>query len=188
MKSVYPYKVTAIYCLIIAVLNIVTWTFLILSGRAEPTETEILSYIFHWFSEFMTILFLLIAGVQLLLKNANCRNLMFLSLGFLIMAIGGAFIHYLFYFEMMFFVFSSIITGITILFIIINYRSLKDFILITLGVSVYAFLNILGHAIEEVNLSLMSMSAPALLFIIILIVSLWNKDIGFKYQKRPGNG
>jgi hypothetical protein len=175
-----PLKYTGYYNLIIGLISIVSWGFLIISQNAEELSEELIKYIFHWLSELATSVLLIIAGIMLIRKSPLCINLMFLSLGFLLMAIGGAFVYYISNFELVFFIYSTLITGTTIILLILNFKSLKDFVFLTLGISIYALINILGEAIQQESVSLVSMTLPSLLFLILLTISLFNKDLVFK--------
>lgn len=175
---------TALYCIIIGALNLITWSFLILSGSVTDFGEKPIAYIFHWISEFATALLLLMAGIQYKRSKTENLNFIFVSLGMLMISIGGAFIYYLLHFEVFIFIFSTIITGTTIIFLILNYHSLKHLIFFTNGICLYALLNILGAGLQEMNISIISMSAPAFIFIFILTITLLNKDVVFRYMRR----
>lgn len=180
MKNGSLIKATAIFCILIGIVTLLTWTILFLSGDGLDLQNETTTTLFHWFSEFTTVILLIIAGYLLLKGSANCINMMFLALGFLLMATGGAFIYYLSNFEPNLFSVTSLITGSTIILLILNFKSLKDFIFVALGSSVYGLLNILGRGLQDSDISIISMSLPALVFLIILIFTLQNRAIVFK--------
>jgi hypothetical protein len=100
------------------------------------------------------------------------------------MAAGGAFIYYLSNFEAILFGVTSLITGSTIILLILNFKSLKDFIFVALGSSVYGLLNILGGGLQDSDISIISMSLPSLVFLIILIFTLQKRAIVFRTLDR----
>ncbi|MCF8227065.1 MAG: hypothetical protein K9J30_14400 [Bacteroidales bacterium] len=177
-------RIIAIYMIIIGVINIVMWSFLILSGSVADFNEKPVAYLFHWSSEFMMAVLLIIAGYKVLNNHSCMHNYTMLALGFLVISIGGAFFHYLDNFELIIFAFSSLVTCITIIAIIVTYESLKDFIYLTLGISVYALINITGELIQPLNYAMISMAGPALLFLVVLTVSVLKKDVVFKYLDR----
>lgn len=176
-------KASAYFCLLTGIFNLITWIFLISTGGVPNLDEELISYLFHWTAEFTTAVLLITSGIRILKYGESAMNLLFLSLGLLLMAIGSAFVYYLLNFEPLIFIISTIITGITIILLITHYRSTKDFIFLTLGIVIYTLLNILGNEIQEKNIAMISLALPALVFILILTISLLNKEIVFKYQK-----
>ena len=104
---------------------------------------------------------------------------MFLALGFLLMAIGGALIYYLANFELPMFIITAMITGLTIFFIFFNYTGYRDFFLIAIGTTIYGLLNILGKGIQIIDISLISMSIPAIVFLCIMMIQMVNRDLKF---------
>jgi len=185
MKAHPPLRYAAWFCITTGTLNLGMWAWLILSGSITDFQAEPVSYIFHWVSEFSTALLLILAGNLLLRKHRHATRIFFLSAGFLLMAIGGAFIYYLFDFEAAPFVLSAIITGGTIIIIILTYRGFRDFILITLGAVTYAFLNITGKAITNDDISVLSMAVPALVFTVIVALNILGKEVTF--IRNPSN-
>ncbi|MDA3821754.1 MAG: hypothetical protein PF450_03955 [Bacteroidales bacterium] len=174
---------TANYCIIVGILYVFFWSFLIISASTTDFTENPIAYIFHWISEFGTSFLLIISGLLFRRSNSQNLNFIFVSLGALMISSGNAFVYYLLHFEVLIFIFITILTGATIIFLILNYRSLKHFIFVANGISLYALLNILGEGLQEMNISLISMSAPAFIFIFILTITLLDKDVVFKYMK-----
>ncbi len=183
MKENRPIKATAWYSIAVGIMNIGTWAFLLFSGNVTEFETEPAAFGFHWLSELTTAIMLIVSGMILLKHARHAIQAMFLSLGLLVMAIMGAFIYYMLNFEVVIFAISALVTGSTIIFIILNYRSFKDFIMITQGALIYALLNITGKALQSGDLSLLSMSVPVLLFVMIIAINLIGKEIIFMRPK-----
>lgn len=177
MKYKRTIRITAYFMLITGTINLLMWTFLIASGQVEDFSSEPVAYVFHWISEFATALLLLSAGIHVLRSNTPRLNLVFLALGSLLMAIGGAFYFYITHFETALVIFTAVFTGATIFFIFISYRGFKDFIFLTAGLVLYGLINVMGQGFQEGNQTLVSMALPATLFILVLIVGLLRKEI-----------
>jgi hypothetical protein len=172
---------TAYYCIVVGLLNLIICSYLLITGSVTDFDVKPIAYIFHWISEFGLAFLLIISGIQFIRSKSQNLNFIFVSLGALMISIGGAFVYYLLHFEVLIFIFTTIITGATIIFLILNYRSLKHFIFVANGISLYALINILGEGLQDMNISLITMSAPAFIFIFILTITLLNKDVVFKY-------
>ncbi len=169
------------YCLIIGAANLIMWTILIVSGKVEAYEENIVRYSFHWLSEFSTAILLIIAGVKLR-KDKENLNLLFLSLGFLITSVGSAFIYYLGNFDVPMFIITTLISGATVIIMILIYQTLDQLLFFTNGIAIYGLLNIMGRALQEMDISLITMSVPVFLFIFIITINLLNKNVVFKYM------
>ncbi len=181
MKNRSIHKLAAFSVLIIGLLNLVIWTILIASGKITDFHETPISYIFHWISEFSTAVLLLVSGLMLIRKHPMQQNVLSLALGCLIMAIGGAFAHYLLNFEISMFIISACITGFTVILIILTYEKLQDFILMTLGLVSYSLLNLLGDAFQANDIPSMILEIPAFIFVLILIFGILGKGMTFKY-------
>lgn len=173
-------RYTAIFCLLTGMLNLIAWTLIIASGQVTDFEERTLAYIFHWISEFTTALLLLVAAVMFLRHKPCKRTLLFTALGFLLISIGGAFVFYLEEFEPAMFTMSAVITGLTIIFIILNYTKLQDLVQMTAGLGIYAMLNILGDALESGNSSVITMTVPTLLFLIVMVIAISGREMFFR--------
>ncbi len=176
---------TAYFMLTIGAINLLMWGFLIASGQVEDFKDEPIAYIFHWISEFGTALLLITAGIFIILKKAHSVSLMFLALGALLLAIAGALYYYLNHFEVAIFVITALITAATILFILINYRGTWDFIFLSAGLTMYALINIMGQGFQEADATVVSMSVPASLFMLLLISGLLRKGHKSSHRQIP---
>ncbi len=174
-------KLTAFSVLIIGLLNLVTWIILIASGKVPDFQGTPISYTLHWISEFSTALLLLLSGIYILKKHPLQQNLLYLSLGCLVMAVGSAFAYYFMNFETTLFIMTASITGLTVILIIINYQKLQDFILMTMGVAGYALLNLLGDSLQAKDISSLILEIPALLFLLILTIGILRKNMTFRH-------
>lgn len=182
---------TAYFMLITGTINLLMWIFLITTGQVEDFGTTPVAYVFHWVSEFATALLLFIAGMQIVRSRSPSLHLAFLALGALLMAIGGAFYYYISHFEPAIFIFTAVFTAGTCFFILINYRGIKDLIFISLGVTVYGLINIMGQGFQEENPTLVSMTLPATLFMLALVIFLIRKDVRITqpgHQTKVHNG
>lgn len=177
-------KLTAFSVIIIGMMNLVTWTVLIVSGQVSDFTDTPIAYIFHWVSEITTALLLLITGFYMIRKHPAQQNILSLSLGFLVMAAGGAFAHYLLNFEVSMFVIMACIFAYTVILIIINYQKLQDFILLTLGITEYSLLNLIGDAFQINDVPKLILEIPAFLFLLILIFGILNKNMVFRFLNK----
>lgn len=174
-------KMSAFVVLIVGLLNMTLWTILIASGKVSDFSETPISYIFHWISEFITALLLLLTGLYIIKQNPLHQNLLSLSLGFLVMAVGGAFAYYLMNFEIAMFTLMACIFGISVILIILNYQKLQDFILLTLGIAEYSLLNLMGEAFQTDDIPSLILEVPAFLFLFIIIIGILKKNITFRY-------
>ncbi|MFC2089517.1 hypothetical protein ACFLT1_01980 [Bacteroidota bacterium] len=180
MKNQVMLQVISYYCLIIGAANLVMWIIIILTGQVTDFQEKPIEYIFHWASEFSTAIILIIAGIKVLRDKENL-NFLFLALGFLIIAVGSAFIYYFINFDVPLFTITTLISGSTIVILILIYKNLDQLLFFTNGVALYGLMNILGYALQEMNISLISMSLPAFFFILIITINLVNKNVVFRY-------
>lgn len=187
MKYQRTIRITAYFMLITGAVNLLMWLFLIASGQVEDFNSEPIAYIFHWISEFATALLLIGAGTHVLRSSTPRPNLVFLALGSLLMAIGAAFYFYLTHFDFALFLFTALFTGATIFFILMSYRGLKDLIFLTTGVTLYGLINVMGQGFQFGNQTLVSMSVPATVFMLVLIIRLLSKEIRFNVQTTPAH-
>lgn len=189
MRSLMKYKkslrITAYFMLITGSVNLLMWLFLILSGQVDNLESQPVAFSFHWISEFATALLLIVAGIHTLKSNTAALNLVFLALGFLLMAIGGAFYFYLRAFVLPMFLFTTLLTMATIVFIIVSYRGPANFIFLSCGVTLYGLINIMGQGFQDGNHTLISMAVPATLFLLVFVAGNLGRKIRFD-QSGPG--
>ena len=171
---------TAVFCLTVGILNLAAWLLIITSGQVDDFQERVLSYLFHWISEFITAILLIYSGILFFSRTAYMRNILFIALGFLLLSIGGAFLFYLREFEPAMFVLSSVITGLTIIVIILNYKRMQDFIYLAFGSSIYALINILGDALTGHAFTSIIMSIPALLFLSLGLFLIATREITFR--------
>lgn len=184
MKNRNIHKLAAFSVLLIGILNLVTWTILITSGKVTDFSETPISYIFHWISEFSTAILLVVSGLLLIRKHPMQQNVLSLALGCLIMAIGGAFAYYLINFEAAMFIMSACITGLTIILIILTYEKLQDFILLTCGLTIYALINLMGDAFQTMDIPSMILEIPAFIFLLILTIGILRKNMTFRYLNK----
>ena len=184
MNNLTVNKLTAFSVLIVGILILLTWTILITSGKITDFNSTPISYIFHWISEFITALLLLTTGFYIIRKHPLQQNILSLSLGCLVMSIGGAFAYYLLNFEIAMFTITVCIFGLTVILIILNYQKLQDFIFLTLGITEYSLLNLMGDAFQNNDIPSLILEIPAFLFLLILIIGILRKNISFRYLNR----
>jgi len=188
MKRSKKILITGYFMLITGTINLLMWVFLIASGEVEDFSTTPVAYVFHWISEFATALLLIAAGIQIIRSTVSSLNLLFLALGALLMAIGGAFFYYISHFDPAIFIFTAVFTAGTCFFILINYSGLKDLVFISMGATVYGLINIMGQGFQSENATVVSMSVPATLFMLALAYFLTRKDVRITSPGRSGRG
>jgi len=73
-------KTTAGFSLVVGIMNLAMWTFLLVSGQVTGVEEELISFLFHWVSEFLTALLLITAGILILKDRSSSRKFLYLAL------------------------------------------------------------------------------------------------------------
>lgn len=168
-------KSTAYFCLVIGFLNLFTWTYLLVNNKVPGMDKELLAFVFHWISEFVTAILLIISGVMILRNNRMRRYMFFIALGFLLNAINGAFWYYLANFNPLLFIMMVAILIFTLLFAGINYNNWKHLLFLTLGFCIYGELNILGDALISNKDSLLAMVIPMIILTTIALIVFYMK-------------
>jgi len=138
--------ITAIYGFAIGAAMIVTWIVMLVPGGTKVG----LELGFHIAAELLTAALMIVAGILTLKKIKADRIWGFFSLGMLVPATLGAFVEYVVNLEWLISVSSAATFVITLLLVILNYEKLKDLTFLTLGIVLYACLNIGGEALESV--------------------------------------
>lgn len=170
-------KTTATYCLIVGIMNVALWIVLIISGEVPNVESEIISYVFHWISEFSMAGLNILAGIWIL-KNVKIKDkLYFFATGMLLTALIGMILYYIVYFEIVFIIMGVIFAILGIILGIKNYEKQSNFVYLVFGILIYSQLNIMGTALLLNDLSLISTNLIAMIPVIILILIGFYKDI-----------
>jgi len=164
------FKTSALFCILLGSFNLLTWVFLISTGKVNHIDEQIVSLVFHWFSEITTAILLIVAGIALIKKWKKSRQLFYLSLGFLFNAVQGAVIYYIVHFELPLLIMLSLFTVATIFYGIINFTGFYDLLFLTLGISIYGCINVLGNAFQNTDLVYIYYTIPVFLFLCILTV------------------
>ena len=184
MNNLAVEKLTAFCVLIIGFLNLALLTIMISSGKITDFNITPANSVFYWISGFITTLLLLITGLYIIRKHPMQENILSLSLGCLLMASGGAFVHYLLNFEIAMFTVTACIFGITVILTILNYKKLQDFILLTLGLTEYSLFNLMGDAFQSNDIPSLILEIPAFFFLFILIIGILKKNMTFRFLNR----
>ena len=165
-------KTTAGFSLVVGIMNLAMWTFLLVSGQVTGVEEELISFLFHWLSEFLTALLLITAGILILKDRPSSRKFLYLALGFLFNAAQGAFWYYVRNPDIILQIVMALITAATIFYAIANYALRQDLLYAALGISIYAAINITGNALQDGNMNLVVYTVPALVVLSILTILL----------------
>jgi len=160
-------KSTGIFCLSIGILNLGFWSMLIFTGNVPDIESKLLSYVFHWISEFATAILLILCGFSLLSSRLKSRKLIPVSLGMLFNASFGALGYYLVISEISMITMMAAISIITLYFIIRNVETKQSLIFLFTGFVIYSSLNLLGNELEKKNYELLFYILPG------FILSVW---------------
>jgi len=166
-------KITAGYTISVGLLNILLWIFLIISGNIPNLEEEIVSFIFHWISEFSMAGLLVLAGILLKKDYKGAYKVFFFAMGMMLIAILGALIFYIINFDFAFILMAIIISSSGLFLVAKNYEQARDFGVLTLGIIFYSQLNIIGNTlIMDINTFIYTLMAflptCALIFVIFL--------------------
>jgi hypothetical protein len=129
-------------------MNLVTWAVLIASGQVPHIQTEIISYLFHWFSEFSMATLMIVSGFLILKGRENQQRLFYLAAGMLLTAIIGMVVYYAVNFDLVFFFMGTAITVLTILFTVANYTGRRDLLFFGAGMAVYGSINVFGNVVQ----------------------------------------
>ena len=181
MSQTSTHKFSKWFLLIIGCTNILMWIILILTGQVKDFAAQPVRYIFHWISEFATAVLLITAAFCMFRRKPVSENLLFLSLGFLLIAIGGAFVYYMVNFDLPVFIMTAVISALTILVIILNYKGIKNFLYLTVGLTCYTLINVTGDYLQDQNIRMLIYVVPALFFLMILLVGIPGKEMVFRY-------
>lgn len=167
------HKITAAFCLAVGFLNIGMWTFLILTGQVIDFHNAVVSYLFHWTSEFLTAILLIISGILLLShpSHPHSRILFFVAAGFLINAINGAFWYYLINFNLPILLMSGLVLAGSIFLGVKNYDRRNDFILLAIGIILYGTINLAGYGFARGESSVLIHTLPMLIVSAGILVS-----------------
>ncbi|MCF8304527.1 MAG: hypothetical protein K9I94_14735 [Bacteroidales bacterium] len=169
-------KSTAIFSIIIGVFNIITWIMLIITGQVADIEEKLISFVFHWTSEFGMAVIMIIAGILILTRKPLHRQIYFFGSGMLLYAIGGATVFYIINFELAGVIMGSVITLLTIFFTLANGKFRNDLILFSLGLILYGSLNVMGNALVTMNTSIITYNAAIVVFALIASIAFIRKD------------
>lgn len=139
--------ITAIYGFLIGAAMVATWVMLFATGQAEKIGIH---FGLHLFSELLTATFMIAAGALILAGRKGQRWVTYFGFGLLLNATLGAFVFYIVNWSVGIFLASFASFALTVTLAAVNYEKLRDLSFLTLGVVVYACLNIFGEALESV--------------------------------------
>jgi len=151
------------------------WSFLIGTGRVTGIDEQLVSFIFHWLAEFTTALLLILSGILVYRHNPLMPPILPLSLGLLLNAVHGMFWYYTLRTEYVMAIPGAVLTGMTLIYIFLNLKSMKAWLMLLLGLIDYGGLNIFGNALNDGDLNTVIYLSPALLAAIVLTIVLAKK-------------
>jgi len=165
-------RLTAGFCLAVGILNLGMWATLLITGQVPLVHEQLISYLFHWFSEFTTAILLITAGIFLFRnpESSGAGKLYFLASGFLINAINGAAWYYLLNFSLPIFLMSCLILGFSLFLVIKNFRYREEINSLTTGIVLYGSINIIGYGFDRGDTSLLIYAFPMLLAVIMILL------------------
>jgi hypothetical protein len=172
-------KSTGIFCLSVGILNFALWTYLIISGSVPDIENQLISFIFHWVSEIIMAILLIISGISIFTHSSRKTEFLYLSLGFLFNASIGALGFYIINYDLVMVIIMTIIVMLTLFFIIVNYNRIANLIFTLTGLVIYSGLNVIGHELNKDNGELIVYVFPSVILAALLILKLFN-DAKFK--------
>ena len=140
-------KITVGYTIIVGLVNILLWIILIISGNVPNLEEEIVSFIFHWISEFSMAGLMVLAGILLKKEYKGACKVFFFAMGMMLIAIMGALFYYIINFDFAFILMAILIISSGLLLVAKNYEQPRDFGVLTLGIIFYSQLNIMGNTV-----------------------------------------
>jgi len=90
--------------------------------------------------------------------------------GLLLTAITSSNVFYIIKTDISFITMGTIITILSLILMIKNYEGMNDFFYFTLGITIYASINLLGHSFQNIHIGNISSISMALIFSIVLLV------------------
>ena len=173
-------KITAIYSIIIGIINVLYWTILIGTANVPDLETNIVSFRFHWTSEFLMAGLLIIAGYLILSNKDLSTRVYYFATGMLIIAIVGAVIFAIINFDLILLPLGIIITVSSAILAIKNYVEKSDFHYFTMGTIIYAALNVFGNTLQNMDTASFTYLLMAFIFAVILVVLSFKNELKFE--------
>ena len=170
--------ITAIYLIFTGILNAFLWIMLIYTGQVPDLEANIVSLSFHWTSEFLMAGLLIFSGYLILSEYKYQSQVYYFASGMLFIAITGAIVFYsIIEPDIAFIIMGTIITIITSTLALKNYEMLRDVVYFTMGVIIYAEINLLGTSLQNMELSSFYLGLLALTFSVSLLGLSFKKEI-----------
>ena len=173
-------KITAIYSISVGIINVLYWTILIVTANVPDLEANIISFGFHWTSEFLMAGLLIIAGYLILSNNSLSQRGYYFATGMLIIAIVGAVLFAIINFDIILLPMGIIITISAAILAIKNYDEKRDFYYFTMGTIIYAALNVFGNTLQKGDITTFTYLLMAFIFAVILVVLSFKNDLKFE--------
>lgn len=172
-------KLTAYYSILVGIANILLWIMLIITGEVDNLNEELISFLFHWTSEFLMAGLMLCAGF-LILKDLKIKNkIYFLGSGMLNLSVIGLLYFYTVNFDLSFLILGIVIIISSTFLVVRNFKSLSELIYFGLGLLIYAQLNISGISAlnNYTTIFLLNMVVMIFTFFVTLLILLKEIEI-----------
>ncbi|MFX1521687.1 MAG: hypothetical protein ACFFCD_17410 [Promethearchaeota archaeon] len=173
-------KITAIYSMLIGIVDVLTWAILIVTNNVPDLKTNVLNFSFHWTSEFLMAGLLIIAGYLILSDNILSPRVYYFATGILIIAIIGADIFYIINFNLILLILGIIITISAAILAIKNYEEKRDFYYFTMGTIIYAALNVIGNTLQKGDFASFAYQLISFIFAMILVLLSFKSELKFE--------
>lgn len=168
------------YSITVGIINILYWTILIVTANVPDLEANIISFGFHWTSEFLMAGLLIIAGYLILSNNSLSQRGYYFATGMLIIAILGAVLFAIINSDFILLPMGIIITISAAILAIKNYEEKRDFYYFTMGNIIYAALNVFGNTLQNMDSASFTYLLIAFIFAMILVLLSFKSELKFE--------
>jgi len=173
-------KITAMYSITVGIINILYWAILIVTANVPDLDANIISFGFHWTSEFLMAGLLIIAGYLILSNNSLSQRGYYFATGMLIIAIVGAVLFAIINSDFILLPMGIIITISAAILAIKNYEEKRDFYYFTMGNIIYAALNVFGNTLQNMDSASFTYLLIAFIFAMILVLHSFKSEPKFE--------
>lgn len=170
-------KITAYYSILVGIANILLWIMIIISGEIDNLSKELISFLFHWTSEFLMAGLMLCAGF-LILKDLKIKTkIYYLGSGMLSLSVIGLVYFYTVNFDLSFLILGIVIIISSTFLVVRNFKSLSELIYFGLGLLIYAQLNISGISALNNYTTILLLNMVAMIFTLFITLLILLKEI-----------
>lgn len=166
--------------MLIGIINVFYWTILIVTANVPDLEANIISFGFHWTSEFLMAGLLIIAGYLVLSNNSLSQRVYYFATGMLIIAIVGAVLFAIINSDFILLPMGIIIIISAAILAIKNYEEKRDFYYFTMGTIIYAALNVFGNTLQNKDTASFAYLLMAFIFAVVLVLLTFRNELKFQ--------